>query len=62
LEDFVPTTRDWANDQYALAGRKLGRGLEYFRTEGAKLVPPPAEPDPYIKEAYRLWALKQQVR
>jgi hypothetical protein len=28
--------------------------------EGAKLVPPPTAPDPYIEEAYRLWAIKQQ--
>ena len=23
------------------------------------LVPPPTEPDPYVDEAYRLWAIKQ---
>ena len=36
----------------------MGRGLEHFRTEGAKLVPPPTEPDAYEAEAYRLWAVK----
>jgi hypothetical protein len=41
LEGFVPTIPDWANDQHTLAGRKLGRGLDHFRTEGAKLVPEP---------------------
>jgi hypothetical protein len=28
-------------------GRKLGRGLNHFLTEGARLVPPPAMEDPY---------------
>ncbi|MBT1515144.1 hypothetical protein KIP88_32140 [Bradyrhizobium sp. SRL28] len=59
LEDFAPTIPDWANDQHTLAGRKLGRGLDHFRREGAKLIPEPTEPDPFIEEAYRLWALKQ---
>jgi hypothetical protein len=31
-----------------------------FREEGARLIPEPSEPDLYIKEAYRLWAIKQQ--
>jgi replication-associated recombination protein RarA len=60
LEGFVPTIPDWANDQHTLAGKKLGRGLDHFRTEGAKLIPPPTELDPFEDEAYRLWAIKQQ--
>jgi replication-associated recombination protein RarA len=60
LEGFAPTIPDWANDRHTLAGKKLGRGLEHFRKEGAKLVPPPAEPDPYEDEAYRLWAIKRR--
>lgn len=40
LEGFVPTIPDWANDQHTLAGRKLGRGLDHFRSEGARLIPP----------------------
>ena len=60
LEGFSPTIPDWANDQHTLAGRKLGRGLDHFRKEGALLVPPPTEPDPYEDEAYRLWQIKQQ--
>jgi replication-associated recombination protein RarA len=58
LENFVPAMPDWANDQHTLAGRKLGRGLDHFRKEGAKLVPEPTAPDPYIEEAYRLWKIK----
>jgi len=56
LEGFVPEIPDWVNDQHTLAGKKLGRGLDHFRKEGAKLIPEPTEPDPYIEEAYRLWA------
>jgi hypothetical protein len=47
-------------DQHTLAGRKLGRGLDHFRSEGAKLIPPPTDDDPYKDEAYRLWAIKQR--
>ena len=62
LEDFAPEVPDFANAQHTLAGRKLGRGLDHFRKEGAKLVPPPTEPDPFEDEAYRLWALKQRSK
>ncbi|WP_036054542.1 hypothetical protein [Bradyrhizobium sp. URHD0069] len=60
LEGFVPTIPDWANDRHTIAGKKLGRGLDHFRKEGAKLIPPPTADDPYEDEAYRLWAIKQQ--
>ena len=62
LEGFVPAIPDWANDQHTLAGRKLGRGLEHFRKEGAKLVPPPTADDFYEDEAYRLWQIKQRSK
>jgi hypothetical protein len=62
LEDFVSTIPDWANDQHTIAGKKLGRGLEHFREEGAKLIPPPTGDGPYEDEAYRLWAIKQRGR
>jgi len=39
----------------------LGRGLDHFRSEDAKLIPPPTADNPYDEdEAYRLWAVKQQ--
>jgi hypothetical protein len=60
LEGFVPTIPDWANDQHTIAGKRAGRGLDHFRAEGAKLIPPPKGDDPYIEEAYRLWKLKAQ--
>ena len=59
LENFKPEIPDWAFDQHTHKGRKMGRGLDHFREEGAKLVPPPDDNDPYIEEAYRLWAIKQ---
>ncbi|MCC8969426.1 hypothetical protein [Bradyrhizobium brasilense] len=60
LEDFAPTIPDWAHDQHTIKGKAMGRGLDHFRREGAKLIPPPTEDDPYEDEAYRLWALKQR--
>jgi hypothetical protein len=53
---------DWANDQHTLAGRKLGCGLDHFRSEGARLIPPPTADDPFEDEAYRLWAIKQRSK
>jgi len=61
LEDFVPEIPDWADDQHTLRGKRLGRGIEYFRKESAKLDPPP-EKDQYEDEAYRLWKLKETKR
>ena len=57
LENFVPTIPDLAFDQHTIEGRKLGRGVEYFREHSTKLVPP-APKDAYEDEAYRLWARK----
>jgi hypothetical protein len=44
LEGYAPEIPDWVNDQQTLAGRKLGRALDHFRNEGAKLVPPRTQP------------------
>ena len=47
---------------HTIARKKPGRGLDHFRKEGAKLVPPPTADDPYEDEAYRLWAIKQRSK
>ncbi|MHC2576765.1 hypothetical protein ACVI1J_001522 [Bradyrhizobium diazoefficiens] len=60
LEGYAPTIPDYALDMHTIKGKAMGRGLDHFRKEGAKLIPPPTEPDPYIEEAYRLWAIKQR--
>jgi replication-associated recombination protein RarA len=60
LEDFAPTIPDFALDMHTMKGKKMGRGLDHFRSEGARLIPPPIGDDPYEDEAYRLWAIKQQ--
>jgi hypothetical protein len=60
LEGFAPTIPDWANDQHTIKGRKMGRELDHFRKEGARLIPPPTAADPYEDEACRLWAIKQR--
>ena len=60
LEDFAPGIPDYALDMHTMKGKAMGRGLDHFRSEGAKLVPPPTEPDPFEDEAYRLWQLKQR--
>ena len=48
--------------QHPQEGKKLERGLDHFRKEGAKLVPPPTADDPYEDEAYRLWDIKQRSK
>lgn len=62
LEGAVPSVPDWALDQHTTAGRRRGRGIEHFRHEGARLVPPPGGKDEYEDDAYRLWALKAKRR
>ena len=42
---------DYALDMHTFRGKKMGRGIEYFFTEGAKLVNQAME-DPYEKSAY----------
>ncbi len=60
LEGFAPEIPDYANDQHTIEGKRMGRGLDHFRNEGAKLIPPPTEPDAYEAEACRLWAIKRR--
>ena len=56
-DGFKPDVPDWAKDMHTLAGRRLGRGLGHFLSEGAKLVPP-AKPDAYEAEAVKQWERK----
>ena len=62
LAGQMPTIPDWAYDQHTLKGRKLGRGVDFFRQESTKLVPPPEQQDPYEADAYEMWALKAKSR
>ena len=62
LEGRYPEIPDYANDLHTMAGKRLGRGLEHFRTEGTKLIEPDGSvvpEDEYADEAYRLWELKR---
>jgi hypothetical protein len=61
LEDFKPTLPDFAFDRHTSQGKRMGRGLEHFRDEGTKLVPP-AEPDQWQDEAFRLWAVRDKAK
>jgi hypothetical protein len=61
VEGFVPTVPDWALDGHTVAGKRMGRGLAFFREHSAKLVPPVAK-DQYEDEAYRLLELKRGKR
>jgi hypothetical protein len=47
---------------HTMKGNAMGRGLDHFRKEGAKLATPPTGDDPYEDEAYRLWAIKQRSK
>ena len=45
---------------HTMKGKAMGRGLDHFRKEGAKLIPEPTERDLFVEEAYRLCTIKQQ--
>lgn len=57
LEGFIPEIPDWCLDKHTIRGRKLGRGIEYFREVCAQLHPAPIVKDQYEDQAYRLWSL-----
>jgi replication-associated recombination protein RarA len=60
LEGVKPELPDWIYDAHTSEGRRKGRGVNYFREVSAVLVPPPAKPDVYQSEAFRLWKLREQ--
>jgi replication-associated recombination protein RarA len=62
VEGFVPTVPDWALDGHTVAGKRMDRGLAFFREHSAQLVPPPTAPDQYEAEAYRLLELRQKLK
>jgi len=66
LEDYTPEVPDWAHDQHTATGRRLKRGLDHFRQDGAMLLEPDGdlvpEDDEFAEEAYRLWKLKQEQK
>lgn len=62
IEGYVPAIPDWADDAHTLRGKRLGRGLDYFRDVSTRLEPAPLDADPYEAEAYRLLALKIEGR
>jgi replication-associated recombination protein RarA len=51
LDGYAPKIPDFAMDMHTMEGRKQGRGIEHFLTEGTRLVPEPTEPDEYADEA-----------
>lgn len=57
----TPELPDYVFDGHTHRGKRLGRGLEYFRTESTKLVPRPKK-DAYEDEAYEVWQRKQEAK
>lgn len=57
-QDKVPEVPDFVFDMHTLKGRRQGRGLEHFRKESARLMPPAS--DEYENEAYIIWKWKQE--
>ena len=61
LPGGIPEIPDWANDGHTMKGKRMGRGVEFFRAESTKLVPPQAgAPDAYEDEAYKMWEEKER--
>jgi len=57
----IPEIPDWANDGHTMKGKRLGRGVDFFRAESTKLIPPQAgAPDAYEAEAYAMWEEKEK--
>jgi hypothetical protein len=52
----------YALDMHTMKGNAMGLGLDHFRSESARLIPPPTADDPYEDEAFRLWNIKQRSK
>jgi replication-associated recombination protein RarA len=52
-EGFAPDIPDWAHDKHTQKGRQMGRGVDHFITEGAKLDNDITPNDPYREEAHK---------
>lgn len=55
---FVPEVPDWVYDHHTRKGLKQGRGIDHFRAESARLVPPQETQDIYESEFYE-WQHKR---
>ncbi len=55
LNGWKPELPDYTYDKHTRKGKQLGRGIDHFKTEGAKLVPEPENRD-YEEEAYQYWS------
>lgn len=72
LERHVPEVPDHAFDKHTTKGKRMGRGLDHFRAEGAALYEATLDArgapasftgvveDGYADEAYRLWRLRDE--
>jgi replication-associated recombination protein RarA len=58
LTGHKPTIPDWANDGHTLAGKRLGRGLDFFREVSTLLDKPPDSKDAYEDDAFAMWELR----
>lgn len=56
-----PDVPDYALDRHTPAGRRMGRGVQHWLQEGAKLHPKADVYDPYADDAARLWAADEKA-
>ncbi len=54
----APTIQEWTHDHHSHQGRKLGRGMEYFREVSTQLIPDPQQHDRYEELFYEELNLK----
>ena len=64
-EPFAPKIPDYAFDMHTLEGRRLGRGIDHFLAEGAKLsnaIPSDKFDQAYLARATAQWEKKSRFR